>query len=391
MDTILCPHCGKQVEVSLAIKHQIEDSIRQEEQSKHQKELNQVKLELIEKAKLEAKEEFELKIKDQQNEKEELKKRNRELQEQLLEMNKTLRELKESDEKRELEFIKKLNDEIEKTKKNLESQEKEKFELEKLELKKQLDDTKKLLEEAQRKSSQKSQQLQGEVLELQLEKLLKETFQNDQIEPVEKGVTGADIRQIVKSPKGFVCGTILWESKRTKEWSNKWIDKLKDDLRAEKANIPIIVSQELPNEAKNGFGLKDGVWVCSFELILPLATILRQNLLELGYQKAVSLNRGEKADQLYSYIISHEFKQQVENIVEAYREIQEQIVKEKVAYERSWKQREAQAQRIIISTAQIYGTIQGKVGVSLPSVKGLELLDSPKEPLLEQAPLINEK
>lgn len=379
MNSVKCPHCGKNVEISLAIKHEIEATILQEEQLKHKEELNKLKEEVEEKTEKRIQEDLEFKMKDIQNERDQAKNRTRKLQEQLLETTKSIRGLKDENEKRELEMQKRLNNEIDKAKESMMRKEKEKFELEKLELQKQLEDVKKALEEAQRKGNQKSQQLQGEVLELGMEELLRNSFPNDTIEPVGKGVSGADIRQIVKSPRGFICGVILWESKRTKEWSDKWITKLKDDLRKEIANVSVIVSVELPKEAKNGFGLKDGVWVCNYELTLALATILRQNLLELGYQKAVSANRGEKADQLYSYIVSHEFKQQIDAVVEAYKEINDQIQKERISFERSWKQRAAQAQRIILSTAHIYGTIQGKVGASMPQIKGLDLLEDGSE------------
>jgi hypothetical protein len=276
-------------------------------------------------------------------------------------------------------MIKKLSEEREKLKEEVGKTLKEKSDLEVAEIKKQLEDTKKALEDAQRKAAQKSQQMQGEVLELELENLLRSAFPQDEIEAVGKGVTGADIKHIVKSPKGYVCGTILWESKRTKEWSDKWLHKLKEDLRVEKAMFPVIVSMNLPKEGENGFGLKEGVWVCTPNLVIPLAIILRKNLLDLGYQKAISANRGEKADLLYSYVTSHEFQQQVENVVEVYQEMQTQIVKERAAFEKAWKQREAQAQRILISTSNMIGSMQGVVGASMPPIKGLDLLDEGDE------------
>jgi len=374
MNDIKCPSCGKIVEISEAFKHQFQESILAKSETKHKEELEKLKTEIQEKAEKKIKEELELKFKDSETELEEAKKQSRELREELLEITKQLRFLKQKDDERELEMQKKLSFEREKIQEDVIKIEKEKSSLEIAEIKKQLDDTKKLLEDAQRKSNQKSQQMQGEVLELELEKLLSDAFPQDGFQPVAKGVSGADIKQIVKSPKGIICGTILWESKRTKEWSDKWLVKLKEDLRSQKANIPIIVSIVLPKEAIGGFGMKDGVWICSHELVLPIATILRKNLLDVGYQKAVSANRGEKADMLYNYITSHEFQQQVERVVETYREMKDQIIKERIAFERSWKQREAQAERIIMSTANIIGSMQGKVGASMPQIKGLDLL-----------------
>lgn len=389
MDTIICPSCGKQVTITLAIKHQVEEQIKKDLQEQHLKDIQKIKSEVEEKAFEKARESLEFKFKDAQNELEETKKRNNDLQNQLLEMSKSIRELKDQGDKRELENQKKLNEEIDRMRESVSKTEQEKSKLKELELQKQLDDMKKALVEAQRKGEQKSQQLQGEVLELELEQMLDKEFPHDEIIPVEKGVLGADIQHIVKSPRGFECGMILWEFKRTKDWSDKWIAKLKEDLRARKANIPVIVSIALPKEAQNGFGIIDGVFVCSHTLAIPIAILLRKNLLDVGYQKAITANKGSKAEHLYSYVTSHEFQQQVETIVETYRQMQEQITKERVAFEKSWKQREAQAQKIVLSTANIIGSMQGKVGASMPQIKGLEIdndsLEFSQKPLIEDA------
>jgi hypothetical protein len=390
MNTVLCPHCGKTVEISQALKHQVEEEIVKNLTSKHKEELEKQKEEIKKEAEKRIKEELEFKLKDSQSEIESAKKKNEQLQTQLLEMTKLLRELKEKDEQRELEMEKKLLTEREKLQEQIAKTMQEKTELEKAELRKQLEDTKKALLDAQRKAEQKSQQLQGEILELELENLLKNTFPSDDIEPVGKGVSGADIKHIVKSPRGYTCGTILWEFKRTKDWSDKWIPKLKEDLRSEKADIAVIVSVDLPKEAENGIGTKDGVVICGQNLVIPVAAMLRKNLLDVGYQKAISANRGDKADLLYNYITSHEFQQQIENIVEAYREIQTQITKERVAFEKSWKQREAQAQRIIISTANLVGSMQGVVGASMPTIKGLELTGDAESETSVQKSLLEE-
>lgn len=375
MNTVLCPHCGKEVEISLALKHQIEEDILREERSKHQEELKKLTLDAEKKIEKRVKEETELKLKNSENELEETRKKSEKLQNDLLEQMKAFRKLQDEQQQKEIEMEKKLQLEREKIQEELSKTLKEKSDLENAELRKQLEDTQKALVDAQRKAAQKSQQLQGEVLELELENLLKTSFSQDDITPVGKGITGADIKHTVKSPKGFDCGIILWESKRTKSWDDKWITKLKADLRAEKAVLSVIVSTVLPKEAESGFGVIEGVWVCSYDLIVPLATILRKNLLDVGYQKAISANKGNKADLLYSYITSHEFQQQVENVVESYREMLTQITKERASFEKSWKAREGQAQRILLSTANIVGSMQGIVGASLPPIKGLDLLE----------------
>jgi hypothetical protein len=174
---------------------------------------------------------------------------------------------------------------------------------------------------------------------------------------------------------GTVCGVILWESKRTKAWVDDWTTKLKDDLRASKANIPVIVTTTLPKEIKSGFGFFDGVWVTEPKFIQPLAEILRKNLLDIAREKHISKDRGTKADMIYSYLTSDAFVQQIQNIIEVHQSMQIQIQKERAAYEKIWREREAQAQRILLSTAGIYGSIQGIAGQTLPPVKGLDLLE----------------
>ena len=245
----------------------------------------------------------------------------------------------------ELEKQRQLDLEREKIRKATQEEMLESQKMKELEKDKIINDLKKSLEDAQRKATQGSQQLQGEVQELDLEATLRTNFPSDSIEPIGKGLLGADIRQVVKSPGGKVCGSILWESKRTKAWSDGWIAKLKEDMRADRANIPAIISETLPEEAKTGMGLKDGVWVSSHKLFIPLAMLLRKSLIDAAYQKFVSDNKQSKAEQIYGYVTSHEFAQQVESMVEVYSEMLTQITKERVAFEKSWKLREAQVHR----------------------------------------------
>jgi hypothetical protein len=245
---------------------------------------------------------------------------------------------------------------------------------------KKISDLVRQLDEAKIKAEQGSQQLQGEVQELDLEEALREAFPTDVIEPVEKGVRGADIRHRVQSSSGRVAGVILWESKQTKNWSDGWLGRLKDDLRAEAANIPIIVSMVLPDEAKSGFGQKEGVWLCKPSMAIGVAHAFRRQLLEVALANAQAQSRGTLADLLYDYVISHEFRQQIESMVEVYREMKEHIAKERIAYEKSWKIREGQVDRMFIGTARVVGSIQGKLGTgTFGPVKGLELLESPEK------------
>ncbi len=371
MQTIICIYCKKPIEISQAIADQISD----EEKKHHEEAIAAARLEERKQAEKKLREEIFLKEKNYQNEIRENNERIEKLMQDLLRANGEMRSMRKKDEEREIENQKRFAELEQKTKEEAlkKAEEDKKYEI--LQMKKQLEDTQKALEDARRKSEQVSQQLQGEVLELDIENMLRIAFPLDIIEPVGKGVAGADIRHIVKTPLGNICGVILWELKRTKHWDDKWIMKLKDDVRNETANVPVIVSQQLPSEAKTGLGIKEKVWICNFALVLPLAELLRTNLYDVARQKAAQANSTDKAQLLYTYLTSHEFQQQVESMVEVYRLMQEQLLKEKVAYERIWKTREAQIHKVLMNTANIVGSIQGKIGTSMPTIKGLEILE----------------
>ncbi len=372
---IKCIHCDREFEMSEALTHQLKEELSSTLEVEFKKKIEQAQKEAEEKATKRIAEEIELKLKDKENEAKEAKERSRKLQEDLLEQTRAIRELKEKDEQREIELERKLTSEREKLKEEMSKRYTDEYRLKELENEKRINDLKKALDEAQRKAQQGSMQTQGEVLELDLEQALMMAFPTDDIEPVEKGIKGADIRHTVKTAHGNVCGVILWETKRTKAWSDEWIVKLNDDLRASKANIPVIVSSVLPKEAESGMGVKDGVWIVNFNLFISLARILRDKLTEVAKEKFYAQNKDGKADQLYGYITSHEFKQQVEAILEVYSNMKEQIDRERRAYEKLWAAREVQAERMFRSTARIVGSIQGSVGSSMTQIKGLELLE----------------
>lgn len=373
--TIICPHCNKEVEVTKALQKHIEEEVSRNLTKNYEEKLKTVQKEAGEKASRKVKQELELSIRNAEEEAKEERERGRKLGEQTLELTKQLRALRKESEDQAIEMEKRLFEEEDKIRQETKKKSEEEHRLKDLEKEKVITDLKKSLEEAQRKASLGSQQLQGEILELDIESILKEQFPQDAIEPVAKGTTGADIKQVVKSPRGLSCGVILWELKRTKSWSDSWLSKLKDDLRSEKANVPIIISQALPKEITNGMGVKDGVWIVNYELILPLAILVRKNILDVAYQKAVSMYKGDKAEMLHEYITGHEFRQQVEALVEVYQDMNIQIQKERVSFEKSWKVREMQVRKLVLSTANIYGSMQGVVGSSMPQVKGLDLFE----------------
>lgn len=237
---------------------------------------------------------------------------------------------------------------------------------------KQIDDLRKALEDARRRSELGSQELQGEVLELDIQAALEQQFPQDRIEPVVKGARGADIVQRVRNDRLDDCGAIVWETKNTKNWQPAWLDKLKQDQRAVGGGIAVLVSVALP-EGIRGFGRIDGVWVSDLGSWPALAVALREQLIQVAFARAASEGKSEKMELLYRYLAGDEFRQRVETIVEAFEAMQGQIQKERRAMEKHWSEREKQLQRVIGSTSGMYGALQGIVGAGLPAIAALEL------------------
>jgi len=228
------------------------------------------------------------------------------------------------------------------------------------------------IEELKQKSEQGSQQLQGEVQELELESLLRAKFPFDSIEPVAKGEFGGDCLQRVVNQGGQASGSILWESKRTRNWSDGWLAKLRDDQRTAKADISILVSQVLP-KGIDAFGAVDGVWVASPRVALPVATVLRHTLLQVSMAKQVSEGQQTKTQMVYEYLTGPRFRQRVEAIVEAFSSMQEDLDKERKVIMKQWAKREEQIERVMGATVGMYGDLQGIAGKSLQEIEGLEI------------------
>lgn len=228
------------------------------------------------------------------------------------------------------------------------------------------------IEELKQKAEQGSQQLQGEVQELELETLLRAKFPFDSIEPVPKGEFGGDVLQRVVSQSGQASGSILWESKRTKNWSDGWLVKLREDQRTAKAEVSVLVSQALPKGIET-FDVIDGVWVTSPRAALPVATILRQTLLQVGMARQTSEGQQTKTEMIYQYLTGPRFRQRVEAIVEAFSTMQEDLDKERKAIMKQWAKREEQIERVMGATVGMYGDLQGIAGKSLQEIDGLEL------------------
>ncbi len=409
--TINCPKCGTEINVSEILYHQVEKQLKKDFDDKNakkdkdfQKKLDELQ---AEKDKLEKDKETiqqqidnavktklqseKLKIEKSIGEKykeetaEQIKSLQKELSEksnQVKELNKTKAEIerlkREKDEiqdkvalEKEQEFSEKLKEERLKIKK----QSDEASALKIKELEKQLEDQKDLAEEMKRKAEQGSMQLQGEIQELAIEEILTKMFPFDIISEVPKGVKGADVIQRVRNKVGIECGTILYESKRTKSFSQDWIKKLKADAVSTKADICIIITEALP-EGIDKIGQIDGVWICSFNDFKGLVLVLRESLIKLNEAYLSQTNKGEKMQMLYDYLTSNEFMLQVSAIIEGFTDLHNSYTKEKRAMERIWKEREKQLEKVLLNTNHFIGSIKGIAGSSIPELKQIGTSDN---------------
>lgn len=239
------------------------------------------------------------------------------------------------------------------------------------ELEKQLEDQKKLADEMKRKAEQGSSQLQGEVQELALEDMLRAAFPFDQVDEVGKGVRGADCIQTVRNANGAECGKIIYESKRTREFSNDWIEKLRADLRSQGADVAVIVTQTFPKDMDR-FGEKNGVWICSFAEVKSVVYMLREGLIKVSTALKTQENSGDKMRMLYHYLTSTEFSEQWRAIREGFMSMRLSIQKERDAMEKIWKAREKQLEKVLLNAAHIRGSIEGIAGLEEVNLRLLE-------------------
>ena len=381
---IICKKCGESISIDDALSNQIESKIKKEYENKEKALRDSFEKESV--LKLE-KEKAVIKaqvLKEVEADKSASDEKNKLLEEQLVEKETKLKEAR----KNELELIKekqKLKDEqeafeLEKARQLAEERKQIEEDASKKateaqqskidQLNKQLSDATKAKDELARKLEQGSQQTQGEVQELALEQLLKDEFIYDEISPVGKGVNGADVIQTVKTKNGIECGKIIWESKKTKAWSDGWIQKLKDDQRTIKADLAVIVTSVMP-QGTSGIIHRDGVWICDIKLSIAVAELLRNTLQTVTKERSLSVGKDEKMEILYTYLTGTEFKQRIETIVEAFSGMKNDLEKEKMYFEKIWTQREKQIQKVIKNTVGIYGDLNGVV--QLQKIESLEL------------------
>lgn len=296
----------------------------------------------------------------------------KELRQKEVDLRKKQRELEEAKEAAELDIARKLDEERAKIREQATKKFAEEHRLKDLEKDKVINDLRASLEDMKRKAEQGSMETQGEVLEQDFEAQLRSFFPLDDIQPVPKGVRGADLVHSVCTPDGKVCGVLLWETKNTKAWSSQWIPKLKEDMVDVRADIAILASAVIPQDVER-FGQVDGVWVADPVSAIPLAAALRQQLIAVNRERTAAIGKGEKTEMLYQYLAGNEFKQKIEGIVEAFTAMQDQINQERRAMEKHWKQRQKQIERVVKNTVGLYGDMQGIIGGDIPVIPSLEL------------------
>jgi len=411
---IKCPNCGSNIDVQDILSHQLEDEIKQkyqaqititkkkyeaeeeklkqekldfEKKKKQENELFQERLESQlkdEKKSIEAKLKSKLKV-EQSEQFEALQKELNEKSEQVKELNRSKAEIEklkrekgELKEAVEAESQKKLNETLITEKEKIRKLEEGKNELRFKEMQKQLEDQKKLTEEMKRKQEQGSMQMQGEVQELAIEEWLSDQFPLDTIEEIKKGARGADCLQHVHTRSAQNCGTIYYESKRTKDFQPTWIEKFKADIRDKGANIGILVTEVMPSDM-NRMGLKDGIWICNYEEFKGLCAVIRESIVQLSTAISTQVNKGDKMDMLYTFLTGNTFRMQVEAIVEGFTQMKSDLESEKRSMQRIWKQRDKQIEKVTTNTIDMYASIKGIAGNAIQSVKALELPEGDDE------------
>lgn len=411
-DKITCPNCSHEFDVEEAISKKLEAHIKadfeKKLQAQNQKMLEEKKAlqdlkaslekdkenqeELVEKAlqeklqqeraKIEADtlESFKEKMQSLEEENEKRRAENKSLREKEVALLKKEKAILEQQEEMALTIEKELLERQKDIEEKAKAKERESFELEKQKLLKQIEDNKKLAEEMKRKAESGSMQLQGEVQELALENLLKQIYPFDTIEEVPKGIRGADCIQNVVNALQQKCGSIVYESKRTKSFANDWIDKLKQDQIACKADVAVIVTETMPNDMPR-FGERNGVWICGFHEVKSVSFVLREMLLKLQSVKQTQENKGDKMELLYSYLTSSEFVQSTKRVIENYDNMRQHLEKEKKAMNKLWAAREKQIWAVQENLVSIFGSIKGIAGTAIDDGNILELDSGEEEDL----------
>ena len=376
---IVCPTCRASIPLTEAISHQIRETTRKEMEGDFARRLAVERAQAAKDARAAAQQQITVELKDLQKQVEEKNRKLAEAQAQEMDLRRQRRDLEDRQKSLELDVARRLDQERKRIEDETVRRLRDEQHLKELEKEKQILDLRRQIEELKRMAEQGSQQTQGEVVELELEGILAATFPMDVIEPVAKGQRGADVLQRVRNRAGQACGTIIWESKHTKAFSDGWIQKLKDDQRAVKAEIAVLLTTALPKDVPH-FGLYQGIWVTDHRCFASLATALRLSLVQVANARALVEGRHEKMEAVYHYLSGIEFKQRIEAVVETFIGMKDQLEQEKRAMTRIWSQREKQIERIASGIVGLHGDLKGIIGGSLPSIRSLELDPLPAPP-----------
>ncbi|MCC7302592.1 MAG: DUF2130 domain-containing protein [Bacteroidia bacterium] len=365
---INCPNCGTSIDVQAIISHRMEEDLRKklnEEALQWRKNQEQ---KLREQLKAEDAERMESIRKELEEKSEQL----RDLNKSKAEVEKLRREKLEMEDRLKLENERRLNEILTAEREKIRKTESERNELRLKEMQKKLDDQVRLTEEMKRRQEQGSMQLQGEAQELAIEEWLRAQFPLDTIEEIKKGVRGGDCVQIINTRAMQNCGTIYYESKRTKTFGGDWLDKFRQDIRDRKASIGVLVTEAMPS-GMDRMGMKEGIWICSFEEFKGLCSVLRESVIQLHHALSTQENKGDKMQMLYSYLTSNTFRMQVEAIVEGFTQMKTDLDTEKRAMQKLWAQREKQIDKVLLNTSEMYGSVKGIAGNAIGNIPSLEL------------------
>lgn len=385
--TIKCPKCNTKIPLSETLTHQIKEDL--EERLKREFKRERDEFVQKEKAKLwvvaqrKAKEKLAVELRDRERELADQKKRMKDLEDTEIKLRRAKRELEERERRAELELERRLDKVRDVTLKTIKKETAEEHRLKMQEKDKQMEQMKKTIDELKRKSEQGSQQVQGDAAEMNLRDILQTSFPTDTVSDVPTGVRGADLIQIVNTGQGKRAGTILWESKNTKAFSRDWVPKLRDDQAHAKSDICILATRAMPDGIET-FGEMNGVLIVDLTFVIPLAKIIRKNIIRVSKMKQSLTGSGKKMEILYRYLLSPGFKSKIENIIQAFSSLKGELETERRAMHRIWSRREKQIDRVITSTSSLYGDLQGVTGDALPKIDTLELPDGESDDASEK-------
>jgi hypothetical protein len=382
---ITCPQCQADIRLTESLAAPLVQATREEYEARFRAERETIAAAAARKAKLEIAGELDAKSKELAELGQILQERDgklKEAQKAQAEAIKKQRELDDARRELDLTVEKQVQESLSAARDKAKAEAEDSLKLKMAEKEHTIQAMQKQIEDLKRRAEQGSQQLQGEVQELEIENTLKQAFPADAIVPVAKGEFGGDCVQGVSRGEGQACGAILWESKRTKNWSDTWLPKIRDDQRTAKADFAVIVTQALPKGVET-FGLVDDVWVTGWRTFVPLAFALRQTLQETSLARQAGEGQQTKMELVYQYLTGPRFRARVTAIIEKFEDMQSDLTKERAAVTKMWAKREQQIQAVLAATAGMYGDLQGIAGQAIETIEALDIsrLAGPKEPV----------